>query len=779
MAGKILADVARGGRNQCEPARGPGGGSLEPKTSLIAIKLRWKFQEFITLNPLRSYRSKLQAAFLALALVAIAATYWPASIEAEAALRETTYDRLTAIRETKRRSVEDYFADLTNRVLALSTDESSIAALEQFRAAWPLLPEIQADDPRAARLSGYYRDEVAPRVRTRVAAADVQSRWVPRDPRTRGLQDLFISNSPHPVGTKDLLLASEAGTAYDAVHARYHPTFHRYQTSFGLYDIFLIDARDGRILYTVFKEIDLGARLDSDPYRTTTLARLFERTLRLEPGDATVIEDYAPYVASYFSPAAFIGAPIRRGGSIIGVLAVQVPIERVNRVMTGDRAWTREGMGRTGHTYIVGSDGTLRSDLRLEIEAPERFFSDLQQAGFAAGVVEQVRRDGTAILNLALPPAQARRIFSTPAGTQIGTDVRGTEVIRSHAALGLAGLSWVLVAEMETAEAFAPVAALRRRFFASGLVIAAIFGAVAWGLGRSVTKPVTALVRGTQRLSARDFEVRLPIESADEIGALAASFNAMAERLQATTVSRDDLDAANRELSANQRELQRLNARLMGAQEEERRRLARELHDDLTQRIAAVAIAAGALKQLPDADPHVWRNGLRQIQEDLARISNDVHGLSRRLHSATLEDLGLVAALEGECRGFFERGGPPVGFTHAGPVERIPPDAQLAIYRVVQESLRNIYRHAAADDVTIDLQVEDEHVRLRVEDDGKGFDRNEPGWKPGLGLASMAERARLVDGTLTVDSQPGKGSRLTMRLPIEGPSDGPAAHTAR
>lgn len=718
----------------------------------------------------RSFRSKLLAAFLLLALLAVAATSWPASVGATAALRQTTYDRLTSIQETKRRSVEDYFSDLTNSVLALSTDESSIVALERFGAAWGSLPRVEAGDARYDALVAYYRDHFAPRVSHQLPADEVVQRWLPGEAATRGLQHLFISGNPHPVGSKDLLLAPESDAEYADVHAQYHPTFHRYQTALGFYDIFLIDAREGRIVYTVFKEIDVGMRLTEAPYRGTGLARVYERALALASPDQAVIEDYAPYVASYFAPAAFVATPVLRGGATIGVLAVQVSIERVNRVMTGDQAWEREGMGRTGHTYIVGPDGTLRSDLRFEIEEPDTFFRQIRDAGTDPAVIDRIRRDGTAILNLSLPPALARRLFGPGGGTEIGTDVRSREVIRSHTALELPGLRWALVAEMETAEAFAPVGALRRRLIWSAASIGVVFLAVAWVLARSVTRPVTALLDGTRRLGGQDFDVRLPVESSDEVGQLAESFNAMAERLRRTTVSRDELDRANQELSVKRQQLEQLTERLISAQEEERRRLARELHDDLTQRLAAVAITAGSLKQLPDDAAQQWRDGLRQVQEQLARIAHDVHGLSRRLHSAPLEDLGLVAAIEGECRGFFERGGPPVELTHAGPIHRLSNDRQLALYRIVQEGLRNVLRHAGASEVTLDLQAAADGVELRLADNGAGFDPRPGQGRPGLGLASMSERARLAGGTLTVESTPGHGTRLLVRVPLEDPS---------
>lgn len=712
-----------------------------------------------------SYRTKLLLSFFVLGLVAIGLTAWQATSGATEALRRSTYDHLTAVRETKRRLVENYFVDLTGHVLALSADESGIAALEAFRAAWDTLPALGEADPRSKALMGYYRDVFGPRVAAQLTVEQISRDWFPAEPKTRGLQHLLIAQNPHPIGSKDLLLETVEPSAYGAAHAKYHPTLQRYQGAFGFYDVFLIDARDGRVLYTVSKEIDLGQPLTAPPFANTALARAFQRAMAVTDGSTTVIEDFAPYAASFFAPAAFVAAPIWRAGAKIGVLAIQVSINRVNQLMTSDRNWANEGLGRTGHTYIVAADGTLRSDVRSEIEDSDGFLRDIERLGTSAGTIMQIRRHRTAILNLALPARVVSELQSPASETALGADLRDVEVIRSHARLNLPGLDWFLVAEMSAAEAFAPASDLLRRLLGIGAVVTVGFLAAAWLMARSVTRPVLALAEGTRALSSRDFNVRLPVTSGDEFGQLATSFNEMAERLEQTTVSRDDLDRANRELQRHQAELQALNARLMTAQEDERRRIARELHDDLSQRLAGAAIAIGTLSRAPQSSTAAAT--LRDVHAALAEISKDVHSLSRRLHPASLDDLGLVAALETECRSVFERSGVPVAFSAVGSFEAIDADVQLALYRICQEALRNVANHAAATDVHVKVEADDVEIRLEVADNGRGYDRQHAGWRAGLGLSSMAERARLVGGVVTMTSRVGEGTTVVATVPIE------------
>lgn len=703
--------------------------------------------------------------------MAIAITAWQVTTGATAALRRSTYDHLTAVRETKRRLIENYFTDLRGHVLALSSDESGIAALEAFRAAWTTLPSIDAaSDPRLRALDEHYREVIAPPALPPATPQQIVGDWSLTDGRARALQVHFIADNPHPQGTRDLLLEAEALGPYGAAHAKYHPTLQRYQSVFGFYDVFLIDARDGRILYTVFKEVDLGRRLTVEPLASTGLARAYRRALQVTDTSTAVLEDYAPYVPSR-APAAFAAAPIWRAGEKVGVLAIQVSIDRINAVMTSDRNWAGEGLGRTGHTQVVAADGTLRSDLRWLVEQPE-LLNDAAVPGIPAEVANRIRQNRTAILNLALPERVTAELRSPSSETAIGTDLRGAEVIRSHARLNIPGLDWYLVAEMQTAEAFAPATRLLRRLMIVGGVVTLAFLAAAWVLARSVTRPVLALVSGTRALASRDFKVRLPLEGNDEFGQLAGAFNDMAERLDETTVSRDELDAANQQLKLHQIELQALNQRLIDAQEEERRRLARELHDDLSQRLAGAAIAIGTLGKGAGAadganDVAALQARLREVHAHIAQIAKDVHGLSHRLHPAILDDLGLVAAVESECRRFFELGGPPVDFAHRGPLDDLDPDIRLAVYRIIQEALRNILTHAAATEVRLHLEATDREVRLEVADNGRGFNRQAPGWRGGLGLASMVERARLLAGTVTTTSEVGQGTMLVARIPRE------------
>jgi signal transduction histidine kinase len=230
------------------------------------------------------------------------------------------------------------------------------------------------------------------------------------------------------------------------------------------------------------------------------------------------------------------------------------------------------------------------------------------------------------------------------------------------------------------------------------------------------------------------------------------------------------LQSREESLRRTQQELQLLARRLLQAQEEERRRIAREMHDDWTQRLAILAIDVARLEgKFRAADSGVA--ALRSMREQLVALSEDVHALSRRLHPAILDDLGLVEALRSECASVAEREGIAVEYRPGTVGESHSSDVALCVYRIAQEALRNVTRHAATDKAWVSLVATGGELVLTIEDRGAGFEMAGTSTgvgtraRSGLGLPSMRERARLVHGDLTIESAPWQGTKVTLRVP--------------
>ncbi len=193
--------------------------------------------------------------------------------------------------------------------------------------------------------------------------------------------------------------------------------------------------------------------------------------------------------------------------------------------------------------------------------------------------------------------------------------------------------------------------------------------------------------------------------------------------------------------------------------------MAHALHDDFTQRLALLAIDAGQKeKGLVDT---IAGQAMRSIRHELVQLSEDVHALSYALHPAILEDLGLIEALKAECARFGVVEGIPTSFRTTDDVDQPTWALSLCLYRVAQEALRNVARHANASSVEVELRALGGGIELSVQDNGVGFDPTRKQGRPSLGLAGMRQRLSLVGGELLIDSVPGAGTSIVARARLE------------
>jgi len=213
--------------------------------------------------------------------------------------------------------------------------------------------------------------------------------------------------------------------------------------------------------------------------------------------------------------------------------------------------------------------------------------------------------------------------------------------------------------------------------------------------------------------------------------------------------------------------LRDLGGRLIAAHEDERARIARELHDDLSQRMALLSISLEQyIEQMPEL-PLTGRQTLRDILELASAVSADIHSLSHQLHSSKLDTLGLVGAIEALCKEFSRQHHLRINFVHDGIQLQLPKDVTLCLFRIAQEALRNVAKHSGAVEADVELSGQRDRIDLCVSDPGIGISAESAKGGRGLGLVSMRERLRLVGGQLTIESKPSHGgTRVLVRVPL-------------
>jgi signal transduction histidine kinase len=243
---------------------------------------------------------------------------------------------------------------------------------------------------------------------------------------------------------------------------------------------------------------------------------------------------------------------------------------------------------------------------------------------------------------------------------------------------------------------------------------------------------------------------------------------AQLERELQQTVSQLSSQAAA--LQTSRAELRSVTRRLVQVQEDERRSLARDLHDTAGQAITVIGLGLSSLRRQGDCTMTV-RGRIEELQTTASGLAEELHRLSANLRPSTLDRYGLVPAAEEMVASLRRQTGIEVEFDAVEPDERLPEEVETALYRIIQEACTNIARHSAARHAAISIRREDEAMCARVQDDGRGFDLPEALRRGRLGLVGMRERAEILGGTLAIETAPGEGTRLSVRVPLNGTSD--------
>lgn len=333
----------------------------------------------------------------------------------------------------------------------------------------------------------------------------------------------------------------------------------------------------------------------------------------------------------------------------------------------------------------------------------------------------------------------------------------GERMTLAYAPVDFGGAGWRVLVEQPWHEVIGPV--LRYSQFmplVAALAVVVSLLTLYYGV-RAIVQPLQALGEKAERVAWGDFEATgTPVGGVEEIEDLRRTLDQMARRIQSYQTGMHDYIAA-----------------ITQGQEEERRRLARELHDDTTQALIALRQQVEmAQKHLP-RDPVQAAERLDTVRALLAETVEGVRRFSRDLRPIYLEDLGFIPALEMLARESDQREAVSVRLAIAGTVHRLPPDLELAAYRIVQEALNNALQHAQANHVWLEVRFDTDHLLLSVRDDGQGFEA--PDLPDALarqghfGLMGIQERALLYGGQLTIRSAPGEGTEITVRLPYPNP----------
>lgn len=580
-----------------------------------------------------SIQSKLLVMLLLTSVLSAAIVGFIGHQSGRESLRASAFDRLTQIREAQAHHLEDTVRNLTNSMVIYTRGTTAEDAMRAFTSGFAELNDANITPPQQQSLVDYYTDKFTTADGeadgTGSPEVDVDT-LLPHSNAQRYLQAHYTAPAPDRAAAIKLDDAHD-GSPWSAANARFNQYFREIVDRFEYQDALLIDTR-GNVVYSAYKGVDLGTNILSGPYRGSNLTGAYREALNSNALDYVAVTDFGDYQPSD-EPAAWLVSPVGPAANIQGVLALQLPISRLNRVMTFNRHWEPAGLGKTGETLIVGPDELMRSDSRVFIEDPEEYRENVIKAGTPADVADQaIRQHGTTLVQPVVTEA-ASLALQGQRGTLIEKDYEGRETLQAYAPVDLPGLNWTIVSKLDTAEAFAPVAKFTRTLVLSTAVIIFIVCIAALLLARLFVRPVRQLEAGARRISAGDYDVTLPVVSRDEFGDLTHAFNEMSRTLRI----KEDL------LNEQCQENNRLLLSLMPQQVVQRYREGEETiaqdHQDVTV-IFADIVGLDALANELSSDESVSIVNRLVRQFDAAAVNLGVEKI-RTLHNGYLASCGL------------------------------------------------------------------------------------------------------------------------------------------
>lgn len=468
-------------------------------------------------------------------------------VNGQNSLREAAFDRLIEVRDSRAREIVNLFESIESTLLLNARGDSVAGAMQSFTAGFAELGQTELSEEQSAALDEWYSTQFGPLLAEATSETVDPSTFIPTDPAQRYL----AVNYTVPFASFDEAIANDDagdGSAWSQAHAEFHDYFRRMTQLFHYEDVLLLDTQ-GNIIYTAFKGVDLGSNLDEGPLSRTNLADAYTEALTGNVADTVVLADFAPYPPSLGVPAGWAVTPVVIDGAIAGAIAVELPIDEINEVMTGGGDWANSGLGETGETYIVGAgDDLMRSLSRDLIENPDTYVDRAVAAGTPPAVAARAVEQGSTLL---LQPVRTDAVAGAKEGRTGTTQAAGYldgETIAAYAPLDIDGLDWVIVAEIDSAEAFAPVDSFTRNLVLSSAGLVLVVSLLSLIVAGLIVRPLRRLRDAARRIAAGEVGVQVDAGTSDELADVGAAFNDMSRSLQVKATLLEEQQAENERL---------------------------------------------------------------------------------------------------------------------------------------------------------------------------------------------------------------------------------------
>jgi len=465
---------------------------------------------------------------------------WIGYQSARSAITNAVQNHLQSVRHSKTSGLMALLEALRDQVISLSDGKLAGEAMVNFKQSYRALEDEKLTEEQEEELRNYYATKFLPQLQNNLGNTTHPDQFVPADPIQRYLQYHYM-----------VAAATADDSLYGLAHTANHERFDRVGSMFGYEDILLIDDDTLEIIYTLRKRPDFATSLRDGPYASTNLAKAADALSRARDRDTFKVVDTELYRPNFGLPVGFVLSPIFNGSEMVGILALEFPIDRIVHLLTGNFEWEREGMGKTGECYVVGPDFTMRSRSRFMVEDPQTFFRQLRTSTVTPSVLEQIKRQGTVLNQLPVKTYSTEQALLGHDGITMINDYRGVPVLSSYGPLDLNSLRWAVVAEMDVAEAYQPIYDYARRALLAATALAIATTLLALVSSWLLVRPLKLLAAAARRIGAGDSAVSVDLNTRDEFGELANVFNEMSANLQRQRGELEEKARENQELLLN------------------------------------------------------------------------------------------------------------------------------------------------------------------------------------------------------------------------------------
>ncbi len=435
------------------------------------------------------------------------------------------FNKLSTVTTSKSGEIKDYFKSLEGLLISLANHKGTQDAFSDFeRGFYTLQNELKLNIPKVIDtlkidFTNNYLSQVNYDIPNSNDKRNINS-YLPKNVNALLAQYIFITKNTEKLGEKNKMNYNEEyDSSYMQAHNLHHNTFDTFLKSFDLYDVFMVDLK-GNMIYTVFKEKDYSTNLKDGVYKNSGIAQVYKKALGIGKNELA-FNDFAPYEPSYNSAASFIATPLYINNEKKGVLIFQMPVDKINKIMSFHGQYIEAGLGNSGEAYLVGEDFKMRNDSRFTQNINDPLIKEL---GSTIGVWEVKTKSSKAIINEDISKGKA-----------IIDDYRGVKVLSVYTSISLFGQSkWALISEIDKEEALLGAVELRNNIL---IISLGILGVVVLGflyfINILVARPLDSLNKGILNLlHSNDTSSRVDLHSNDEIGKIANNFNKYLEKIE-------------------------------------------------------------------------------------------------------------------------------------------------------------------------------------------------------------------------------------------------------